>query len=125
MQEYAPRDPLAEFLAGKITLRKLRVMIEHLPPDSAWHRHRSGPWSGQEWLLWNVESRLRELLVATHNGAAATVGAIVRKQAPMVQAPKLLPTPPRPAHEESDPAVPGPGALERTELSALVHRSRG
>lgn len=121
MAEYAPRDPLAEYLAGKITLRKLRVMIEHLPPGSAWHRARGGPWRDTESLLWSIESRLRDLTVATHNGAAVTVAAITRKPARFVSEPKYLPTPPRPVDDdEASPVVGDPVA--RAELSALVHR---
>ncbi len=38
MQVYAPRDPVGEFWRGDLSLRTLRVMVEHLPPDSAMHR---------------------------------------------------------------------------------------
>ena len=121
MQVYAPRDPLAEYLAGRITLRKLRVMIEHLPPGSAWHRATAGPWRDVESLLWSIESRLRDLTVATHNASAVTVAAITHRQARFAPQPKYLPTPPPPAGVDAEPAQVGDPA-ERTELSALVHR---
>lgn len=59
---YAPRNPLAEFWRGEITLRHLRVLIEGLPTDSALARAVRGPWADREWILWHVESRLRESL---------------------------------------------------------------
>lgn len=37
-QTYAPRDPLREFARGEIRLNDLRILIQHLPPDSALHR---------------------------------------------------------------------------------------
>lgn len=42
MHHYAPRDPVAEFWRGEISLRKLRVMVEGLPPDGATARAASG-----------------------------------------------------------------------------------
>lgn len=121
MATYAPRDPLAEYLAGRITLRKLRVMIEHLPPDSAWHRARGGPWRDTESLLWSIESRLRDLTVATHNASAVTVAAITRRQARFAPQPKYLTTPPRPVDDDAEPTQVG-DPVARAELSALVHR---
>lgn len=46
---------LAEYWRGEITLRKLRVLIEGLPPDSAAHRAVTDGqlWTWREWLLWH------------------------------------------------------------------------
>lgn len=69
---YAPRDPIAQYLRGRITTRRLRVLFEGLPPDSAFHRaQRENDWTDLEWmtrdtnyrtqrLLWYVESFLTE-----------------------------------------------------------------
>lgn len=52
MHHYAPRDPVAEFWQGRITLRKLRVMVEGLPPDGALARAASGsPWTATQYQL--------------------------------------------------------------------------
>lgn len=59
--EYAPRNPIAEYWRGQISLRHLRVLIEHLPPTSAYHRHVSGhAWSDVEYLLAVLGDRLAE-----------------------------------------------------------------
>jgi hypothetical protein len=42
MHHYHGRDPIAEFWRGEITLRKLRVMVEGLPPDGALARKLAG-----------------------------------------------------------------------------------
>lgn len=42
MHHYSPRDPVAEFWQGRITLRKLRVMVEGLPPSGALARAVAG-----------------------------------------------------------------------------------
>lgn len=55
MHHYAPRDPVAEFWQGRITLRKLRVMVEGLPPDGALARAASrSPWTRADYLLANL-----------------------------------------------------------------------
>lgn len=52
MHHYAPRDPVAEFWQGQITLRKLRVMVEGLPPDGALARAASrSPWTTTQYQL--------------------------------------------------------------------------
>lgn len=53
---YAPRDPIREFWQGKLTLRGLNALIGGL-----------SAWSDREWLLWNVESRLRDRILQAHN----------------------------------------------------------
>jgi len=46
-------------------------MIEHLPPNSPWHRSQNGPWGDQERLLHQIESRLRDLVVIDRTALAA------------------------------------------------------
>lgn len=66
MQEYSPRDPLAEFWRGEITIRKLRVMVEHLPPDSAHARaHHGNSWRDQEFMLAQIGDTLSVLTEIT------------------------------------------------------------
>lgn len=71
LQEYAPRDPLAEYLDGRITLRKLRVMIQHLPPGNAAARALYGPWTDAERLSHFTANALGALLTLTNNVQAA------------------------------------------------------
>ena len=59
---YAPRNPIAEFWRGEITLRHLRALVEGLPQDTALARAERGPWGDPEWIAWHVEARLSELL---------------------------------------------------------------
>lgn len=91
-------------------------MIEHLPPDSAWHRHRrETPWADSEWMLHDISSRLRDLNVL--------IGNVFRgKGAPAAPPPKHLPHP-RPAGlpDPAAQAVPGEPAVE-AELLSVVHR---
>ncbi|HLU76149.1 MAG TPA: hypothetical protein VKZ82_28485 [Nonomuraea sp.] len=86
LQTYAPRDPLAEYFREEITLRQLRVMVEHLPPDSPVHRAARGhAWQEQEYLLAETADAVRTL-------AAITV-AVNSKRPKSVKMPKPLPRP--------------------------------
>lgn len=59
MHHYAPRDPVAEFWQGRITLRKLRVMVEGLPPDGALARAVSkSPWNATQYQLAELLDRV-------------------------------------------------------------------
>jgi hypothetical protein len=49
---YSPRDPVAEYWRGEITLRKLRVLISGLPPGGIAYRAVNGHgWTEPEALL--------------------------------------------------------------------------
>lgn len=49
---YAPRNPIAEYWRGEISLRHLRVLIEHLPPGGAFYREVKGHgWTETEYVL--------------------------------------------------------------------------
>ena len=52
-----------------MSLRKLRVMLENLPPDNPLARAREGEWAGDVHaaLLYQIESRLRELVTDYRN----------------------------------------------------------
>lgn len=67
MATYPGRDPLAEVMRGEITVRKFRVMVEHLPAGNALEAARGDGWTVDRWRGWAVESRLRELFALTRN----------------------------------------------------------
>lgn len=68
LQAYPGSDPIRDVLTGTISLRRFRLMVEHLPPGNPLALARFGQrWSDTEALLWQVESRLRELLSLTYN----------------------------------------------------------
>ncbi|MEU3020087.1 hypothetical protein ABZ635_22130 [Nocardiopsis sp. NPDC007018] len=86
MQTYPGRDPLGEYFREEITLRQLRVMVEHLPQDSALHRAvRGHGWQESEYLLAEVADAVRTL-------AAITV-AVNSKRPKSVKMPEPLPRP--------------------------------
>lgn len=93
-------------------------MIEHLPPDSPWLRGKRGGWSDVEWLLWNVESRLRELISTERTALAAVSAGLHIKGQPTPPEPKYI-TPPAQMRAENVEDV---QARERSELASLVHR---
>lgn len=83
LQEYAPRDPLAEALDGRITLRKLRVMIQHLPPGNAAARALYGPWTDAERLSHYTANAVGALLTLTNNVQAAQAKQEQREFVPL------------------------------------------
>lgn len=81
---YAPRDPIAEFLTGTITARQLRVLVEGLPPDSAFHRAaRENDWADNDWIARDTNSVLRVLLYTVES-------ALSERRPPK---PEFLPSP--------------------------------
>lgn len=50
-----------------MSLRRFTLLVEHLPPGNPLERARFGRWSDDQLLVWQVESRLRELLTLTSN----------------------------------------------------------
>lgn len=69
LQAYAPRDPLAEVLTGRITLRQFRVMCEGIArtPDTPVGRAINGPWGDLERLLHGNLTATNDLLAVTFN----------------------------------------------------------
>ena len=114
---YAPRDPLAEYLDGRITLRKLRVMIEHLPPGSALHRALYGPWGDAERLLHAVANDGRALLTLTSNIQAAKAKQEQQQFAP-IPGPDLTEYQREQQEQELDDAE------ERVDLLAVLSRAQ-
>ena len=47
---------MAAFHRGEVTLRKLRVLIEHLPEDNPvhWHHHDGHQWTVRDQLIWRL-----------------------------------------------------------------------
>ena len=53
-------------MQGDITLRKFRLMVEHLPPGNVLEVARNG-WPESHWLAWQLDSRIRDLVGLTFN----------------------------------------------------------
>lgn len=87
MQVYAPRDPLAEYIRGDITFRKLRVMVEGIPldPTTPLGRIIGGPWSDTERLLHMVAQGLMTLNASYRN--------VNRPKGSEATKPEKIPTP--------------------------------
>lgn len=123
LQNYAPRDPVAEAMRGEITPRQLRVMIEHLPPGNAWQRAAYGPWGDRERLQADTSNRLRDLMLQNSRLLSLVAGALKVNNLQLGK-PEYI-TPPEPV-ESHDPAR---ADLDRayeeqvaTELDAVMHR---
>lgn len=114
MQAYPRRRPIRDFLRGRITLRELRVMIEHLPPDSPIHRTVHGPWRDVEGLLWDISTQLRDLIALTYNVNRA-------KDAAPIEASHL----PRPEPTEYQHQADSGSAAERHDLLRVLSRPGG
>jgi hypothetical protein len=74
---------MKEFMRGHITHRELRVLIQHLPLNSAAYREKNGAWQDAEWISHAIESQIRLL--------RADLRAIATGQG---EQPEFLPTPP-------------------------------
>ena len=83
-------------LDGTISLRRFRLMVEHLPPGNPLERARTGRWGDSEVLLWQIESRLRELQSLIFN--------VNRGKDQQPHETEYLPRP-RPADEEAQDAA--------------------
>jgi hypothetical protein len=68
MQAYPNRgNPVLDALTGRISVRQLRVMIEHLPPNNAVARALNGPWGDIEYLLRDIANNGRVLNTSYYN----------------------------------------------------------
>lgn len=86
MATYGGRNMVLEAMRGEISIRELRVALEHLPPGNAAQREIAGPWGDLEVLLHDVSSQLRLLNMNTYN--------INRKPgAQPITDPQFIPTP--------------------------------
>ncbi|MFE7462249.1 hypothetical protein ACWFMI_25360 [Nocardiopsis terrae] len=78
--------------AGRVSLRQLRVLIEHLPPSSAYHRQvRGHSWSDDTYLLAVIADAVRD-------HATVTV-AVNSKHPKSVKRPEPMPRPTDQAEE--------------------------
>lgn len=92
-------------------------MIENLPPDSPWARAHD-PWTQRDYLLWNIESRLRDLIMTERTALAALAAGLHIKGDPAPPDPTYI-TPPARQRTENIEDV---RSRERAELASLVHR---
>ncbi|RZU61737.1 hypothetical protein [Zhihengliuella halotolerans] len=114
MQTYPGRDPLAEALAGEITVRKFRVMLEHLPPANPVARELDSAWSQSEWLLWHIDSRVASLHAAFSSALRAKGAAPVE--------PKFLDTPKSRADPAQKARIEQKHEAERADLMSVLAR---
>lgn len=101
-------NPIIQALCGELSVRELRVMLEHLPPGNAAQRELEGPWGDQEWLLYDVSSYLRYLRTDFFNAN--------RGRQPPIRDTDLLPTP----HDRHT----GSGAPAETRSAEQVQAER-
>lgn len=87
MASYPGRgNPVLDALTGDISVRQLRVMLEHLPPGNAAYRELHSPWDDSQWTDWDISTQLRIL--------NWKVSSIYKKEgSPDPPEPDLLPTP--------------------------------
>lgn len=86
LQAYAPRDPLREYFQGRVSLRQLRVMIEHLPLNAPAYRAAAGhAWTDETLLMHDVSSQLRVL--------NASLANLFRGKEDPITEPEFLPAP--------------------------------
>ncbi len=116
---YAPRDPIAEYWQGRITLRHLRVLVQHMPAGNALERELGEGWCELEWLTHDVGDMLRDV-----QKTIANVSPWVKH--PMGEA-DVRPRMPSPMERVRQSAPKRAGrredarhARERSELMALV-----
>lgn len=118
LQAYSPRDPLAEYLRGEITLRKLRVMVEAIPIDASTPVGRKivGPWDALTHLTWAGASAMRNLSASYHN--------VHKREGVEPVTPEPLPTPPLTEYQlaEQDAATKKQREEEAALLAAIQRR---
>ncbi|MFF0139331.1 hypothetical protein ACFYRN_23155 [Streptomyces sp. NPDC005227] len=94
MHHYQGRDPIREFWRGEITLRKLRVMVEGLPPDGATARAVAGHhWRHLEFMISRLLDETARLRVDFGNANRA-------EKAPAQEYPEPVWTPTQPSKKK-------------------------
>lgn len=79
-------NPVLDTLWGDISIRELRIMIQHLPADNAASRELHGRWDDLRWMIWDISTQLRINNTNTSN--------IYRKEGePPITDPEYLPNP--------------------------------
>ncbi|MEW1568322.1 hypothetical protein AB0454_35760 [Streptomyces sp. NPDC093509] len=108
MHHYPGRDPIAEFWRGEITLRKLRVMVEGLPPDGATARAVAGHhWRHLEFMVAQMLNETVRMRVDFGNANRA-------EKAPAQEYPEPVWTPTQPSKKQKAKKV----RKERVEARA-------
>lgn len=116
MAEYpGQRNPIVDALRGKISLRKLRLMVEHLPPDNAVARLLRGPWGDPERIAHDSNTQLRSLRAELFN--------IVRGDKPPITDPDLLPTPETAKQKQAEVRPVATVRMEQDHLQAVLGRA--
>lgn len=100
-------------------------MVEHLPPDSAFHRAVHGTWNDEDELLLRVENRLRD--VVAHLGyIGAELKAGLKVTGGSVPTPTYAERPAPPDWlddvRDSMPAVDPETVASRAELDSVMYR---
>ena len=86
MASYPGRgNPVLDALRGKISLRQLAVMLEHLPAHNAAERELAGEWDDLRWLAYDISCQLRVL--------NASIGNIFKKKGSPNREAVMLPSP--------------------------------
>lgn len=60
-------NPIMDALRGKISVRQLRVMLEHLPANNAASRELSDVWGDEMRIHHDTNTQIRNLLALTYN----------------------------------------------------------
>ncbi|WNM27555.1 hypothetical protein RN607_00715 [Demequina capsici] len=116
LQAYPERpNPIFEALNGRLSIRQLRVMVEHLPRGPV-DREVNGPWGDIEYLLHDIANSLR-LLNTTYSNVHRPKGAPQRK-------PTFLPGPDD-KKQDADPRSEQQIQAEQDHLLAVLARDRG
>lgn len=107
-------NPVMDALHGKISIRQLRVMVEHLPPDNAAARDERGPWGDLERIAHDSNSQIRFLRAEVYN--------IVRGDKPPITEPELLSTPESTRQEAAEVRPAEVVQTERNFLQSVLNR---
>lgn len=114
---YAPRDPITEYMNGLISLRQLRVMVEHLPAEAPWGRSKRKGWTDEKWLLYDISAHLRVLTTLTRN--------IHRGKGEAPQQPQFLPSPAGRGDDVADAPEESPQhEAEKADLLRTLNRNK-
>lgn len=115
MQAYPGRgNPLMDALNGRISVRQLRVMLEHLPENNPIQWEFNGnQWDDKAWIAWNNNTMLRFLRAEYFNAH--------RPKGKEPWEPELLPNP-KQAQQKNDPRTPEQIEAERDHFRAILNR---
>lgn len=113
---YAPRDPIAEFWQGRLSLRALHALIVHMPPDNVFYRALGDGWTEGERLTHDVGDMLRDLQITLVN-----INPLVKRQVGDDDVrPRILPPNSRKRNTTVKAVDDGRSRREREELMALA-----